>query len=217
MDTPALFHEHDRDGFRARFRYAVSRSTEVHIAVTRLRLGTIDLSPRELEGLRAIHLVLAELRAVELDAEAHALLARAGARGRLAVFGRLLEEGVLKVRVAPLGGWSPDFTVFSDPGGAHAVLVGFHAFEQPHPFPGPALGAHFGPAQARAALSRFREIWARGHDVAPAVRSVFRRHAPAAGSSGVPGAGTGAHATPLTPPRGLGSVDVPQHSGGLPG
>lgn len=143
--------------------------------MTRMRLSTIDLSEEELAGLTAIRLVLAELRAVELDAEAHALMARPRARERLRRLERLLDRDLVRVRVAPLAGWSPDFSVFSHGDEPRGLLLGFHAFELPHPFAGPALGAHFGAAEAREALTRFEEIWARGHDVAPAIHSIFRR------------------------------------------
>ena len=175
MQIPALFHEHHRSGFRRRFRHEATRSHQVAIAVTRMRLSTIDLSEEELAGLTAIRLVLAELRAVELDAEAHALMARPRARERLRRLEGLLDRDLVRVRVAPLAGWSPDFTVFSQGATPRGVLLGFHAFELPHPFSGPALGAHFGAAEAREALVRFEEIWARGHDVAPAIHSIFRR------------------------------------------
>lgn len=175
MQIPALFHERHGSGFRRRFRHEVSRSHHVDIAITRMRLSTIDLGEEELAGLTAIRLVLAELRAVELDAEAHALMARPRARERLRRLERLLDQDLVRVRVAPLAGWSPDFSVFSHGGRPRGVLLGFHAFELPHPFSGPAMGAHFGSAEARDALCRFEEIWARGHDVAPAIHSIFRR------------------------------------------
>jgi len=77
--------------------------------------------------------------------------------------------------VAPLAGWSPDFSVFWGAAGPRAVILGFHAFETPHPYAGPALGTVFGPGPAREARDRFEEVWARGHDVGPAVHSIFRR------------------------------------------
>lgn len=175
MEIPGLFHERDGAGFRLRFRHELMRSLQVDIAVTRLRLSTIDLSEEELLGLTGIRLLLAELRAVELDAEAHALMARPRARAGLRRLESLLERDRVRIRVAPLAGWSPDFSVFQDRRGPRSVLLGFHAFELPHPFPGPALGCHFGRREARSAQARFEEIWARGHDVVPAVHSVFQR------------------------------------------
>lgn len=190
MRIPALFHERHPEGFRLRFRHEATRSRTVDIAVTRIRLSTIDLSREEVRGLHRLRLLLAELRAPELDAEAHALMAQPDARRRMLTLDALLSRNVVQVRVAPLGGWSPDFSVFTGASGPQAVLLGFHAFERPHPYPGPALGAHFGPGEAREARARFEGIWARGHDIAPAVRSIFRR-----ARLDVPGA-TAANAVP---------------------
>ena len=108
--------------------------------------------------------------------EAHALMARSGSRARLRSLHALVQDGRLEVRVAPLAGWSPDFTVFHGSLGPKAVLMGFHAFEIPHPYPGPALGAHFGEKEARLAGQRFNEAWERGHDVGEAIRGLFRRN-----------------------------------------
>lgn len=177
MEIPSLFHDGRAPDFRRRFGFELERATRVDVAVKRMRLGTIDLSEREVAGLERVRLLLAELRAPALDAEAHALMARRDARVRLARLQRLLELDVVAVRVAPLAGWSPDFSVFSDASGPRGLLLGFHAFESPHPWPGPALGAHFGAVEAREALTRFDEAWRRGHDVVPAIRSVFRRAA----------------------------------------
>lgn len=177
MTTPALFDEHASEGFLRRFRAELVQSVEVDVAVTRLRLSSIDLSHTELTGLRRIRLLLAELRAPELDAEAHALMARSGTRARLVRLSTLVNHGRVEVRVAPLAGWSPDFTVFRGPDGPRSVLLGFHAFELPHPYPGPALGAHFGEEEARLAGKRYDQAWERGHDVGDAIRGLFRRNA----------------------------------------
>jgi len=197
----AFFHERIQPGFRQRFREEMTRATQVDVAVTRLRLSTIDLSAEEVRGVKRIRLIVSELRAVELDAEAHALMARRGARLRMARLQQLLDRDIVRVRVAPLAGWSPDFSVFSGPARAHAVLMGFHAFEVPHPYAGPALGAAFGPSQAGEARVRFEEVWARGHDVAPAVQSIFRR-----ARSWMKGPDTGAVGRPksVDTPLGLG-------------
>lgn len=175
MEIPSLFHDGRAPDFRHRFRFELERAIRVDVAVKRIRLGTIDLSETEVAGLRRVRLLLAELRAPALDAEAHALMARRDARVRLERLRGLLERDLVAVRVAPLAGWSPDFSVFSDETGPVGLLLGFHAFERPHPYPGPVLGAHFGALEAREAMARFEEAWARGHDVVPAIRSVFRR------------------------------------------
>jgi hypothetical protein len=175
MDLPGLFDETHALGFRRRYRLELVRSTRLDVAVTRLRLSTIDLTEQELSRIERVRLVLAELHAVALDAEAHALMARRSARAQLLRLERLLNQDRVRIRVAPLAGWSPDFSVFSDERGPRSVLVGFHAFEVPHPYAGPALGAHFGKPEATVASRRFEEVWARGHDVAPAIRTIFQR------------------------------------------
>ncbi len=89
----------------------------------------------------------------------------------------MLEAGRLEVRSAPLGGWSPDFTVFVDGEGPRAVLVGFHAFERPYPHRGPALASVHGDDAARLAATRHRELWESAHDVGPALWSILSRAA----------------------------------------
>ena len=87
----------------------------------------------------------------------------------------MLEGGRLEVRSAPLGGWSPDFTVFVEEEGPCAVLTGFHAFERPYPHRGPALASlHGGDAARMAALSP-QELWDAAHDVGPALWSILAR------------------------------------------
>lgn len=175
MIVPTLFDERDPAGFRTRFRHEIQRSRRLDVAVTRLRLSTIDITEAEFQGVTGMRLVLSELRAEALDAEAHALMARPRVRGRLARFQALLDQERIRIRVAPLGGWSPDYTVFHDAAGPRSVLLGYHQFERPHPYPGPALCAHFGRPEALLAHRRFQEIWLRAHDVLPAVHSILSR------------------------------------------
>jgi len=141
-------------------------------ALTRIRLSAMDLGPDDLGPLRRIRVLLAEVSALSLTAEAEALALRPERRERLRFFLERLRAGTLRVRLAPLAGWAPDFSVFHRPGGSAAVLlVGPHRLERPYPHPGPAFASvHRGPAAGRAAL-RFREIWKRAHDLqAPLVR-----------------------------------------------
>ncbi|MEJ2539869.1 MAG: hypothetical protein P8188_07865 [Gemmatimonadota bacterium] len=174
MTTPTIFDERDAGGFRGRFRHEMKQSWSVDLAVKRLRLSAIDLD-RELEGIHSVRLVLARVRAAALDAEAHVLMARPEARARLTLFLRLMEEGRMRIRVAPLGGWSPDFTVFTDARGPRSVLMGFHQFERVYPHPGPALGACFGRRGALMARARFEEIWGRSYDILPAIHTILAR------------------------------------------
>lgn len=186
MNTTQLFDERQDGGFRAHFQRELEGAWTVDLALKRLRLTGIDVGP-ELEGIRSLRLVLAQVSAAALDAEAHALVARSEARDRLGLFLRHMEEGRMQIRVAPLGGWSPDFSVFTDSRGPRTVLLGFHQFERSHPLPGPALAARFGRRGALLARGRFEEIWSRAHDVLPAVRTILAR---AHGSSSPTGSRT---------------------------
>jgi hypothetical protein len=151
--TPAiLFDERARPDFRDVFGTLARQATDIATAVTRVRLSTLDLQPDE----------------VEKGADPQR-------SPRVGLLRELLESGRLEVRSAPLGGWSPDFTVFSEPEGPVAVLAGFHWFERPYPHRGPALGMlHFQDA-ARSAARRHAELWARAHDVGPAVWSILSK------------------------------------------
>ena len=181
MKTPQLFDEVEDGGFRARFREELRTARTLDLALKRLRLTGIDVD-HELDHLRSVRLVLAQVSASALDAQAHALVARSGDVDRLGLFLRLIEEGRMRIRVAPLGGWYPDFSVFADAQGPRSVLVGFHHFERGHPLPGPVLAARFGRRGALLARGRFEEIWVRSHDVLPAVRTILARaHASAVG------------------------------------
>jgi len=175
MANPVVFDEQNARGFRARFHDELREAWNVSMAVKRLRLSAIDVSDEDLRRIRTARLVLAQVRAAALDAEAHALMARPDARRRLEIILRLMADGRMRVRVAPLGGWSPDFTVFADARGPRSVLLGFHQFERTHPYPGPTLGVQFGRRGALLAHRRFHDIWNRSHDVLPAVQSILAR------------------------------------------
>ena len=175
MANPEVFDEQDRRGFRVRFHDELREAWSVALAVKRLRLSAIDVSDGQLRGIRGARLVLAQVRAAALDAEAHALMARPDARSRLEIILGLMRDGRMRIRVAPLGGWSPDFSVFSDARGPRSVLIGFHQFERVHPYPGPTLGVRFGRRGALLALRRFEEVWDRSHDVLPAIQSILAR------------------------------------------
>ena len=73
------------------------------------------------------------------------------------------------------GGADKPFTVFSGPGGPHAVLTGLHWFERPYPHRGPAFGAVHGEVAAKLAARRHEEAWERAHDVGPAVWNILSK------------------------------------------
>jgi hypothetical protein len=175
VETATLFDERARPDFRDVFGSLAVQSTEVAVAVTRVRLSTVDLSQRELGSVQHFRVLIAEMNALRLDAEARAIQSddkRAPNAERLR---QLLESGILEVRSSPLAGWSPDFTVFTRHGGPIAVLVGFHSFERPYPHRGPALASLHGPVAAQLASRRHEEIWDRAHDVGPAIWSILSK------------------------------------------
>lgn len=173
--TGALLDERRRPDFRDAFGALARRATAIRTAVTRVRLTTLDLSDGELAGVRSFRVVLAELNALTLDAEARTLARLPHRAAALRDLTARLESGRLEVRAAPLGGWSPDFTVFEDAGGPFAVLAGYHWLERPYPHRGPALAfLHTGDA-ARLAARRHEEVWEAAHDVGPALWSLLAR------------------------------------------
>jgi hypothetical protein len=170
-----LFDERTRPDFRTIFGAYARRACDIATAVTRVRLATLDLQPDEIEHVASFRVLVTELNALTLDAEARLIRSDPRRAPRVTMLRELLESERLEVRSAPLGGWSPDFSVFSEAQGPVAVLAGFHWFERPHPHRGPALGAlHFEDA-ARLAARRHAELWSQAHDVGPAVWSILSK------------------------------------------
>jgi hypothetical protein len=175
FQLPLLLDERARPDFRDVYGWLLARSTRLDVALTRIRLSTLDLGRGELDGVRSIRLLLAEVNAVQLDAEAHGVMLREEKREVLHTLSARLSRGIIEVRSAPLGGWSPDFSVFHDLHGPAAVLVGSHWFERPFPHRGPAFAALHGPEAAADAGSRFDEAWERAHDIGLAVLGILER------------------------------------------
>lgn len=173
--TGILFDERRRPDFRDVFGALARRARSVRTAVTRVRLTSVDLGPEELVSLERFRVLLSELNALRLEAEAHALAHQRRRAPNLRLLARLLESGILEVRSAPLGGWSPDFTVFEEPTGPSWVLSGFHAFERPYPHRGPALASLHGTEAAALAGRRFDELWDAAHDVGPTLWTLLSR------------------------------------------
>lgn len=174
-EAPGLFDERCRPDFREVFGRLLAESTHVDVALTRLRLSALDLEGAEFRHLRSLRLVLAEVSAASLDVEARGVLLDPERGRSLRHLAALLDRGVVRVRAAPLAGWSPDFTVFRGPEAPRAVLLGFHWLERPFPYRGPALASLHGPAGAALAARRFDETWGRAHDIRPALRGILRR------------------------------------------
>lgn len=176
MASPAyLMDERGRPDFRDVFGALARRSLEILTAVTRVRLSTVDLTLEEVERVQSFRVLIAEVSALHLDTEARSLLQIPRRAPNVRLLTSLLESGRLQVRSAPLGGWSPDFSVFAAAGGPSAVVTGYHAFERPYPHRGPALVAIHGGEAARLAAKRHRELWDGAHDIGPVLWSLLAR------------------------------------------
>jgi hypothetical protein len=172
---PRLLDERTRPDFRDCFGALARSADALDLAITRVRLTTIRLEVGELAGLRRMRLLLAEVRAPRLDAEAHEALRDPGRSVTVRHLINQLERGRLQVRAAPLGGWSPDFSVFHRDRRPVGALLGAHWLERPYPYRGPAWAVWLGPADARRTSARFDELWNRSHDVSPALRRLLER------------------------------------------
>jgi hypothetical protein len=176
VPAPAsLLDERTRPDFRDVFAALACRAVDIATAVTRVRLAAVDLTDIELSGLSSLRVVVAELRALQLDAEAVAIQADPRRAPRVELLREMLESGRLEVRAAPLAGWSPDFTVFSDANGPWAVLSGYHWFERPFRHRGPAFASLHRADAARLAARRHLDLWEAAHDVGPAVWNILSK------------------------------------------
>jgi hypothetical protein len=174
-DEPILIDDRSRPGFREVFGRLARRSTAIDVALTHIRLGTLDLSERELGAVCRIRLVLAQVSAASLDLEAHAVLHRSPMAANLRRLAAMLAGGTIEVRSAPLGGWSPDFSLFHDHEVALGALIGPHRFDRGTAQDGPVLASLHGAAAAQRLQVRFDEVWARAHDIRPAIAGILAR------------------------------------------
>jgi len=172
---PLLLDERSPTHFRALFGDLLSQSSAVDAAILRVRLSAVDLSARELVDVRRLRVLVAEVNAQTIEGEAFALVMDPVKRENLNLVVGLLQKGVMEIRSAPLGGWSPDFTVFSDHRGPRNLLLGLHWFHRPFPHRGPAWAALFETEEAARARDRFQAIWAEAHDIGPAVQRLMER------------------------------------------
>jgi hypothetical protein len=170
-----LLDERARPDFRDVFGALARGAEDIATAVRRVRLSTVDLSGEELFRVKHFRVLLAEINALRLDAEARGLELDPRRAPNAELLRRMLESGRMEVRCSPLAGWTPDFTVFSGPEGPTKLLVGQHRFERPYPHRGPAFASvHDGDA-ARLGARRHEEIWSRAHDVGPAVWNILSK------------------------------------------
>lgn len=202
--TPSNLSGFSGADLRAGFVQRLDDCLRLDVALSRVRLATLGSLPARLNDCEAVRVVLGAVRAHDLDAEAHALSALPGGRVRIAALADLLISGRTQVRAAPLGGWSPDFSVFhrrspvrvvsegrpARQAGQEAVtndllrkarpvgpigLVGSHAFGGEGAGSGPLMAIGVSGDDALRLLQAFEEIWARSHDVTPALSALFRR------------------------------------------
>jgi len=155
------------------FRDHISRSSVTETAILRIRLGGVDLSSEEVKNLTNLRVLVAEVNARAVEAEAYAMAVDPMKRENLGRVLTLLQAGVLEIRSAPLGDWSPDFTVFSRDSQPWKLLLGLHVFHRPSPHRGPVWAALFGAKEAAMARERFRELWRRAHDIGDTVRQLM--------------------------------------------
>lgn len=172
-----LIHERCSPGFRSTFGGLLARSRSADTAILRIRLGAVDLTAKELVGLRRFRILVAEVNARTVEEETYALSVDPTKRANLNRILALLRDQRMEIRSAPLGGWSPDFTVFFSDRGPETLLLGLHWFRHPFPHKGPAWAVQLGAIEARRAHLRFHEIWRRSHDIGPAIRRLMERTA----------------------------------------
>jgi hypothetical protein len=170
-----LFDERGRPDFRDVFGALARGATDIATAVHRVRLSTVDLERDEMARVEHFRVLVAELSALRLDAEARGLQTDPRRAENAELLKKMLESGRMEVRSSPLAGWMPDFTVFSGPEGPTAVLAGLHRFERPYPHRGPAFATVHGGDAARLASRRHDEIWGRAHDVGPAIWNILSK------------------------------------------
>lgn len=169
-----LLHERCRPDFRDVFGKLARTSTEIDTAITRIRLSGIDLSPEELSPVRRFRVLLGEVNAHSLGAEADAAQTDRKRATTLEFLLSAIDRGAIEIRSAPLSGWSPDFSVFRSASAPDRLLAGLHWFERPYPQRGPVWGFQIeGPPASEAGL-RFEEMWRYGHDIRAAIQHILR-------------------------------------------
>lgn len=176
--TPArLLDEGSRPDVPAIYRRHLRRSVRADIALTRLRILRLRIPAGDVTALPELRLCVAHPRAAEWEVEVHRALLDPSREKMVRRLVAGLTGGRISIRAAPLGGWSPDFTVFHAPEGPRRGVVGAHWLERPHPERGPILGIEVARAGARALSRRFDEIWSAAYDITPALIGLLGRAA----------------------------------------
>ena len=191
---PQLLDDRSSPDFRSTYGLLARRAKGLDVALTHIRLATLDFSEAESGSVHRVRLLLAEVNAAALDAEAHAVLHQPRVANNLRRLTALVHLGRIEVRSAPLGGWAPDFSVFRNHDGSFAVLVGPHRFDVSALHRGPELASLHGAAAATRTAQRFGEIWKQAHDISPAIVGILARADRSAHSTGE---GTGFAGLPM--------------------
>jgi len=176
---PTLFDERHQRGLPECYVRLLRGASGLDVALRRIHLPSLlALDRGAFVGLGSVRLLLAEVSAARLDAEVNAVILQPEGRDMVRALGQMLAAGGIEVRAAPLGGWSPDFSIFRDSGDPYAVLLGPHCFERPFPYRGPAFTSLHDGRAASLASRRFAELWAGSHDITAAVMRILVRPGP---------------------------------------
>lgn len=166
---PRLIVDRLRPDFPDIYGMLLSDSRELDLAAWRIRLAGLHLSPRALVSLDRVRVVVGELDGQRLAAEAEGMVLSPRRASTVRALIQLLMDGRLMVKCAPLGGWSPDFSLFRGQKFSPTLLLGPHWLERPFVHRGPALASlHRGPEVSQVQV-RFEELWEDAHDVKAAV------------------------------------------------
>ncbi len=169
MGAPHLLDERSLPDLRDHYLRHLGQAREVAVALSRVRLAGLHVDAALLKVPRRIRVLVMEVSGLTLAMEAERLAEDRLGRERIATLAELARTRRLEIRSAPLGGWAPDFSIFSGPEGAEVVIVGLHWLDRPYPHRGPALASLHGREAAGQVLGRFEELWREAHDVGDAI------------------------------------------------
>ena len=93
---PRLLDDRSRPDFRETFGVLARRARGLDVALTHMRLATLDLSEAELGRMHRVRLLLAEVSDAALDAEAHAVLNRPNVAKTCVAWQPFLPSGALR-------------------------------------------------------------------------------------------------------------------------
>lgn len=176
MNSPlhTLLDEQSRPDLRDTFGGLASQSRRISVAVRRIRLTGVDLSPQELSRVASVRVLLGNLDGRAFLTEANLVMTDPFRRPTGMTLLALMQAGTIEVRVAPLMTWVPDFSVFQGDDGTQAAILGFHWFQRPYPMQGPAFAMVVRGTEAGAVDHRFGELWAEAHSVTPALVRILK-------------------------------------------